>query len=192
MALSAPVLSSGPALSHRLGHCALSLVLAHPGFGSIPCTIPYSFCGGSMFFQSPNSLAMRWLGAYWKSLGVFELLEEPSVKIRKTSQQLDRAVSKPGRRVACAGWARALSSLGLTFLEARSDRDTHTRSPLYLVHSQNTVPGLTETPAWIRPVGVKSSVSVPGCLVKSPQRPWVSAGFLWQGMTSGSSTRCSC
>lgn len=80
-----------------------------------------------MFFQPPNSLAMRWLGADWKSLEVFELQEEPSVKTRKTSQQLDRAVSKPGRSVACAGLGPS-PSLASSFL-----RQGHS-------HSQSFIP----------------------------------------------------
>lgn len=88
-----------------------------------------------MFFQPPNSLAVRWLGADWKSLGVFELQEETSVKTRKTSQQLDRAVSKPGRQVACGGLG--LSTLGLTF--PRLDQTgTLTLAVLYTVSTPRT------------------------------------------------------
>lgn len=48
---------------------------------------------------------------------------------------------------------------------------------------------LPETPAWLRPVGVRSSALVSLGLVKSPGYPWVSPGFLWPGMASGSPTR---
>lgn len=56
-----------------------------------------------MFSQCQASFDGGWLGTDQKSLGVFELQEEPSVKIRKTSQRLGRAVSQPGRQMAVRG-----------------------------------------------------------------------------------------
>lgn len=87
---------SGPALSHR------AEALCHRTPALVPLFHVNLFSSGEVCSLSPQApFVVRWPGADWKSLGAFELEEEPSVKTRKT----------PAARQQCQGRVGEWSTL---------------------------------------------------------------------------------